>query len=134
MDRNYKILSEAVKYRRAKYLKGMEQMKARAFEPLELNYERYDEVETYVKSNLTSEQKQRLENLFKVIEGFETPLSLEILSSTHSIINEKPELTEIEVFERIQDWNERKKNLIKPEHISIAVDHLPEYGSKLHFG
>ncbi len=115
-----------------KYLKGMEQMNARAFEPLQLNYERFNEIETFVKTNLSSEQKQRLDNLFKVIQGFETTLSLEILSSTHFLLSENPKATEDELFEKIQDWNERKKNLIAKEYINIAVNHLNNYGSQLH--
>jgi len=115
-----------------KYLKGMEQMKVRAFEPLQLNYEKYDEVENYIKSNLSLEQKQRLENLFEVIDGFETTLSLEILSSIHFLIAEKSKLTEEELLEKIQGWNERKKNLIKQEYISTALNHLEEHATKLH--
>ena len=114
-----------------KYLKGMEQMKARAFEPLQLNYEKYDEIETYIKTNLSSEQKLRLENLFELIEGFETTLSLEILASTHFLISENPKLTEDELFEKIQNWNERKKSLITKEYIDIALNHLNNYGSQL---
>jgi len=114
-----------------KYLKGMEQMQARAFEPLQLNYERYFEVETFVKTNLSPQQKQRLEDLFKVIEGFESTLSLEILASTHYLKSENPKFTEDEVFVKIQDWNERKKNLITKEYISIALNHLENYGSRI---
>lgn len=116
-----------------KYLTGIEQMKARAFEPLQLNYNTYDEVEKYVKTNLTSDQKQRLESVFNIIDGFETTLSLEILSSAHFLISENPTLTEDQLFEKIQDWNERKKNLITKEYIGIALEHLRNYGSKLNF-
>jgi O-acetyl-ADP-ribose deacetylase (regulator of RNase III) len=115
-----------------KYLKGMEQMKARAFEPLKLNYERYNEVETYVKDKLNVEQKERLKNLFKVIEGFESSLSLEILASTHFLKSENSQLSEDELFTKIQEWNDRKKNLITKEYISIALNHLQNYGSKLY--
>lgn len=114
-----------------KYLKGLEQMQARAFEPLQLNYERYFEVETFVKNNLNPQQKQRLEDLFKVIEGFESTLSLEILASTHYVKSENPKFTEDEVFVKIQDWNERKKNLITKEYINIALNHLENYGSRI---
>ena len=113
------------------YLKGMGQMSIRPFEPLKLNYERFDEIESYVKSNLSGDQEKRLENLFKVIDGFETTFSLEILSSIHFIINENPRLSEKEVLEKIQNWNNRKKNLIKEEHISIALQHLHEYSIQL---
>ncbi len=114
-----------------KYLKGMEQMQARAFEALQLNYERYEEVEAFINSKLNSNQKKRLNNLFTVIEGFETTLSLEILSSTHFLISQNPNLTEDEVFEKIQSWNERKKNIITKEYINIALSHLNNYSSKL---
>jgi len=113
------------------YLKGMEQMSVKPFEPLKLNYERFDEIESYIKSNLSYNQEERLENLFKVIDGFETTFSLEILSSIHFIINENPKLSEKEVLEKIQNWNNRKKNLIKEEHISIALQHLHEYSIQL---
>ena len=115
------------------YLKGIEQMKARAFEPLQLNYEKYNEVEQYVSKNLTSDQKQRLERVFSIIDGFETTLSLEILSSAHFLMSENPSLTEDQLFNKIQDWNERKKNLVTKEYISIALEHLRNYGSKLNF-
>ena len=114
-----------------KYLTGMEQMKARAFESLQLNYKTYDEVEKYINTNLSSEQKQRLESVFSIIDGFETTLSLEILSSVHFLLSENPMLTEDQLFEKIQDWNERKKNLVTKEYISIAMEHLQNYGNKL---
>lgn len=116
-----------------KYLTGMEQMKARAFEPLQLNYKTYDEVEKYINTNLSSDQKQRLESVFAIIDGFETTLSLEILSSAHFLISENPKLTEDQLFEKIQDWNERKKNLVTKEYINIAMEHLHNYGNKLNF-
>lgn len=114
-----------------KYLKGLEQMQAKAFEPLKLNYERYDEIESYVKTNLTPEQKQRLDNLFLVIEGFESTLSMEILASVHFLKSENPDLTEDELFIKIQDWNKRKKDLISKDYIDIAINHLNQYGSRL---
>jgi O-acetyl-ADP-ribose deacetylase (regulator of RNase III)/uncharacterized protein YwgA len=116
-----------------KYLTGMEQMKARAFEPLHLNYKAYDEIEKYVNTNLSSDQKQRLESVFTIIDGFETTLSLEILSSAHFLMSENPELTEDQLFEKIQGWNERKKNLITKEYIGITMEHLYNYGNKLNF-
>lgn len=116
-----------------KYITGLEQMKARAFEPLKLNYKMYDEVENYINHNLSSRQKHRLESVFNFIDGFETTLSMEILSSTHFLISQDANLTETQLVEKIQGWNERKKNLITKEYISIAVEHLNNYASKLSF-
>jgi hypothetical protein len=114
-----------------KYLTGMEQMKARPFEPLALNWERYPEVENYIKTNLSSAQHQRLQHLFKVIEGFESTLSLEVLASVDYLLNETPDLSEDDLLKKIESWNARKKRLIHAEHIRIARQHLEQYGSQL---
>lgn len=116
-----------------KYLTGLEQLQARAFEPLRLNYKTYGEVEQYIHTNLNSEQKQRLESIFSIIDGFETTLSLEILSSVHYLFSENPQLTEDQLLDRIQDWNERKKNLVTKEYVHIAMEHLRTHGIKLNF-
>lgn len=115
-----------------KYLKGMEQMSVKPFEPLKLNYDRFPEVSSYVERNLNQEQKGRLKNLFKVIEGFESSLSLEILASTHYLKSSDPGMTEDQLFSKIQDWNQRKRNIIKKEYINIALNHLQNYGEELY--
>jgi O-acetyl-ADP-ribose deacetylase (regulator of RNase III) len=116
-----------------KYLNGLEQMNARPFEPLKLNWEKFDEVERYIKTSLSPDQMQRLEDLFKVIDGFESTLSLEILASIHYLLSINANLTQPELLAKIQSWNERKKNVIKEEYIGIALDHLKSYGRSLNF-
>lgn len=115
-----------------KYLSGLEQMKAKAFEPLQLNYQLYAEVETFIRTKLTPEEQGRLNDLFKLIDGFETTLSLEILSSIDFLLAESPSLNHDELLSKIQSWNDRKKQLIEKEHIEIAVKHLSDYGQRLH--
>lgn len=116
-----------------KYLKGIEQMKIKAFEPLQLNYERYNEVQEYIRKNLTPEQHTRLKNLFQFIDGFESALSLEILSSIHYLLHENPKLNADELLIKIQEWNNRKKQLIDKDHIEIALNRIRSYGSSLRF-
>ena len=116
-----------------KYLSGLEQMKAKAFEPLKLNYDRYGEVQDYIRKNLTPEQHLRLKNLFELIDGFESSLSLEILASVHYLLAENSKLSTSELLSKIQSWNERKKQLIDKEHIEIALERLKDYGRKLNF-
>lgn len=112
-----------------KYLKGIEQMDAKPFEPIELNYDKRDEVMDYVKTQLSPEQKQRLSNLFKAIEGFESTLSLEILSSTHFTLKKNPELQKDALIEKVQ-WNVRKQQLITPEYVELAYQHLKQHGQQ----
>ena len=116
-----------------KYLKGLEQMNAKPFEPLQLNYSRFKEVEDYVTTNLSEEQRNRLESLFEAIEGFESTLSLEILSSVHYITSKHPQIEKAEIVGKIKEWNKRKSDLITEKYVSIAYEHLEDYGRKLNF-
>ncbi len=117
-----------------KYLTGLEQMRIKPFEPIKLNWERYQEVETYINTQLNPVQQQRLQNLFKVIEGFESTLSLEVLASVDYLLHENPALTEPELLQKIESWSNRKKRLIKAEHIQVARRHLEDFGSKIYIG
>ena len=116
-----------------KYLKGMEQMEAKPFEPLQLSWDRYEEVENYVKTNLLPEQRQRLNDLFELIGGFESTLALEILATIQYVMDSNPDISESDLVEKVKNWSDRKRNLIKEEYIHIALKQLAEHGSKLHF-
>lgn len=113
-----------------KYLKGLEQMTAGPFDPLQLNYDRFKEVVDYVNKELTLQQKERLANLFKVIDGFESTLSLEILSSTHFVLKQYPSMNAEDLTKKVQ-WTTRKEEVINREYIDIAYQHLKEYGRRL---
>jgi O-acetyl-ADP-ribose deacetylase (regulator of RNase III)/uncharacterized protein YwgA len=115
------------------YLKGLEQMSASPFEALHLNYDRKQEVSDFVANNLNSKQKDRLQSLFVAIDGFESTLSLEVLSSVHYITRRHPEIEQHEIVEKIRGWNQRKSGLITEEYVRIASEHLSDYATKLNF-
>lgn len=114
-----------------KYLRGLEQMNAKPFEHLELNYKYFDEVMNYIKMQLNDAQRLRLTNLFRLIDGFESTLSLEILSSTHFILRQDPSIAQDDLLRKVK-WTIRKENRIADDYINIAYDHLKEYGRELH--
>ncbi len=114
-----------------KYLKGLEQMKAKAFEPLELQYDRVKEVSGYIKKKLTQEQRNRLKNLITLIDGFQSALSLEVLASVDYVLRKKPGIQENQVLRTIQSWSERKRKLIQGKHVQIALQHLHSNRSQL---
>jgi hypothetical protein len=116
-----------------KYLSGLEQMNAKPFEPLHLKYENFSEVNEYVRTRLSSGQRERLSSVFALIQGFESTLSLEILSSIHYLLAQNKSLSSKELLDKIQSWNDRKKNLIKEEYVNMAVEHLQNYGRRLNF-
>jgi O-acetyl-ADP-ribose deacetylase (regulator of RNase III) len=114
-----------------KYLKGLEQMNAKAFEPLELQYDRVKEVSEFIKKELSAEQHNRLKDLITLIKGFQTALSLEVLASVDFVRKNNPGIDKRNLVEKIHNWSDRKQNLFQEKHISIALDHLTDYSNRL---
>ena len=114
-----------------KYLKGLEQMSLKAFEPLELQYDKLAELKVYVNKEFSIEQRTRIANLVKLIDGFESALSLEILATVDFVKKENPGIDRQQIVDKIYNWSERKRQLFLPKYINIAADHLMEYSSTL---
>lgn len=114
-----------------KYLKGLEQMNAKAFEPLELQYDKLKEVSEYVRKELSSEQRARLSNLVKLIDGFQSALSLEILATVDFVRKDKPGINQEDIVKTIHNWSDRKRKLFQEKYIQIATNHLHDYSSRL---
>ncbi len=72
----------------------------------------------------------RLKRVADVIEGFETPYGMELLASVHWIaVHQRPEATNAdEAVKSVQEWNDRKRRMFKPDHIRIAWARLEEQG------
>lgn len=113
------------------YLKGLEQMNAKAFEPLELQYDKVKEVSAYVKKELTQEQRTRLSNLIKLIDGFQSALSLELLATVDYVKKESPGIKKEDIVKTIHNWSDRKRRLLQEKYIDIAINHLESYSTNL---
>lgn len=61
-----------------------------------------------------------------LIEGFEDPYGLELLSSVHWVMHHDDAAAESAdaAIATVQAWNPRKKKILKPEHLRSAWDHL----------
>ena len=112
-----------------KYIHGLEQMDAKPFEALMLDYERKAEVSEYVHNHLSSIQIEHIKQLLKLIDGYESAYSLEVLASVAYIRSEHPGIGLDETINEIQAWSSRKKNLFKREHIRAAYEHLSAWMS-----
>ena len=64
----------------------------------------------------------RMARVQKLIEGFEDPYGLEVLSSVHWVIchDRRARDSAEQATKAVLSWNERKKELIKPAHIEAA--------------
>ncbi|MFN9297655.1 MAG: Appr-1-p processing protein, partial [Acidobacteriota bacterium] len=74
------------------------------------------------------ESKARLERVSALISGFETPYGMELLSSVHWVaVHGDPKAKSVEaVTSAVHRWNDRKRNMFKPEHIVAAWERLNE--------
>lgn len=74
--------------------------------------------------NMTAIVFGRIEEL---VRGFETPLGLELLATTHWAVWQDGARDQIEVGQVFAKWNERKSNFT-PRQIGIAFDQLQTHG------
>ncbi len=114
-----------------KFLQGLEQMDAKAFETIDLNYETFSEIEAYIKNELKPEQLQRLNDLTLLIDGFQSALSIEVLATVDYIRKERAANDPCEIIQIIQEWSERKRDLIKEKHVRIAIKQLDNFSDKM---
>ena len=109
-----------------KYLIGLEQMELRAFDPLTLQYNTWKEVKQYVNETLPSASRERLGQLVRLVSGFQSPLSLEVLATVDYVRKENPGISLEDTIRKVWEWNDRKRALFKERYIQIAYDHLKE--------
>ena len=71
-----------------------------------------------------------LERVKQLIEGFETPYGMELLSTVHWVVKHEAGIQgDLEAIrERVESWNQRKKDLMKPQHIQKAYSRLEQQG------
>jgi O-acetyl-ADP-ribose deacetylase (regulator of RNase III) len=74
------------------------------------------------------ECRARLEEVAKLIEGFESPYGLELLSSVHWVAKytDNPARTSDEAVQQVRGWNDRKHRMFQPRHIHVAWKRLAE--------
>lgn len=87
----------------------------------------FEKVEEYGLKNLSAEQKERLQNLQVLIEGFESPFGLELLATIDFISKQKNIEDTDKIMSEIGDWTKRKKKIMKPFHIKVAHQRLKEH-------
>lgn len=92
-----------------------------------VNLKNVEEIEAYSKDNLTMEQSNRLKEVQRLIEGFESPYGLELLATVDFICQqEKIEDTD-QIIAQISNWTRRKKELMKPFHVKVTHQRLKQY-------
>lgn len=72
--------------------------------------------------------RARLERVTNLIEGFETPYGLELLSTVHWLAAANDGADASQVLEGVRCWNPRKANVMKEQHVRAAFNQLRTQG------
>lgn len=69
---------------------------------------------------------ERINQVSRLIDGFEDPYGLELLSSIHWVMRHTPSAAESvdEAINAVHRWNHRKKQTLKTEHLRSAWDRV----------
>lgn len=86
-----------------------------------------EQVNSYREENLTALQKQRLEDVAQLIEGFESPFGLELLGTVDFLVRHENIQDTEAIIEKIGSWTNRKRKLMKPFHVKTTHNRLKEF-------
>ncbi len=78
----------------------------------------------------SSKSWERLQHVAELIEGFETPYGMELLSSVHwvGVHGDPPAKDATAAVVNVHSWNARKARMFQPKHITIAWERLKQFG------
>ena len=71
-----------------------------------------------------------MERVTELMEGYEDPVGLELLSSVHWVMCHNPEAKQSAdaAVSAVKEWNVRKSRTLKPEQLTRAWHHLTSKG------
>lgn len=76
------------------------------------------------------EAEARLDHVRRLIQGFETPYGMELLSTVHWVVRTDSiaACDPDKATESVQEWNTRKRQIFKPQHVLAAWKRLRAEG------
>ena len=92
---------------------------------IELKPEASQKAETFLQKD--DKTRKRFDRVVDLIQGFETPYGMELLSTVHWVVTREGALTEDEAVTKTYAWNDRKR-MFREEHIRIALDVMRRKG------
>lgn len=100
-------------------------------DPIQLDLERLERVKAYVSKAPASAYREALQRLDALIDGFQSPYLMELLSSVDWLLVARAgSVTESEVLSGLQNWpggataGRRKARLFRPDVVRLALDRL----------
>ncbi|GID27295.1 type II toxin-antitoxin system antitoxin DNA ADP-ribosyl glycohydrolase DarG [Paractinoplanes brasiliensis] len=122
-------LSHALDALEGHHLTGLGDRSARVteFAPINPVRESVDEAEQQLAGR--PDDLERLDALLELVEGFETPYSLELLATVHFASGHEPRTDDpAALADRVASWSLRKARLFTGKHVALAAGRLAEQG------
>ncbi|MGO1118119.1 type II toxin-antitoxin system antitoxin DNA ADP-ribosyl glycohydrolase DarG [Rhodovibrionaceae bacterium A322] len=88
----------------------------------------YSQAEEFLANNGLSTSMDVIKRLDRLVNGYESPYGMELLSSVHFLTSEGNANSVKLVIEAMQDWTVQKGNNFSPEVIQAAYDRLESDG------
>lgn len=85
------------------------------------------EVDDFIAKS-TEDLSQHVEKIKQIISGFETPFGMELLGTVHWVVVQEGAKNIDETIIKVHNWNNRKKQLMSPQDITVAYNHLKKCG------
>lgn len=105
---------------------GDRSAKVTDLEPIRLTERSAEEASEWLDAH-APEAVDRIAKLMTLVEGFQTPYSLELLATAHFAAGHEPVVCGLErISERVASWNQRKAHLFTSRHVATAVERLEE--------
>lgn len=83
--------------------------------------------ETFIQAQ-TPQLAARIARVAELIDGFQSPYGMELLATVHWVARHELADSPNKAIVAVQAWNTRKRNIMPPEHIEIAWQHLRTLG------
>lgn len=77
--------------------------------------------------NRKSSTRSHIEAVETLIEDFQSPYGMELLSTVHWVCKNENAIDKYDALAKVQNWNSRKKYLMKDAHVFSAWERLKEH-------
>ena len=87
------------------------------------------EAEAFIAEQEHADLAGHVERVERLIEGYQSSYGMELLASVHWVATHEPSVRTLdEAIAAVHSWNDRKKILMRPEHIASAWHRLEDEG------
>jgi len=95
---------------------------------IELKENALSAAQQLIDRELPSEEQSKLDRISKLMDGFETPYGMELLSTVHWLVKNENVTDTHSLVQKVGEWNDRKKTLFPARHITVAYNILQSRG------